>query len=61
MKHLPYLVLLTFLLFSCATSRKLSENVQKQDSTRIEVREKVIYVPDTVFIEIPAQTAERTT
>lgn len=61
MKHLPYLVLLTFLLFSCATSRKLSENVQKQDSTRVEIRETVIYVPDTVFVEIPAQTAERTT
>lgn len=61
MRNVSFILLLAFLTGSCASSRKLAENVQKQDSTRIEVREKVIYVPDTVFLEIPAQTAERTT
>lgn len=36
-------------------------STEQQDSVRIEFRERIVYVPDTVFIEIPAQTAERTT
>lgn len=53
MKHLPLLLLLTFIIGGCASSRRLSENVHQQDS--VDVR------PDTVFIEIPAQTSERET
>lgn len=49
-------------LTSCRSSQKLTTaTIQKQDSTHTEVREKIVYVPDTVFFEIPAQTAERTT
>lgn len=50
------------LLTSCRSPRNLNTTtIQKQDSTHTEVREKIVYVPDTVFFEIPAQTAERTT
>lgn len=47
---------------SCGTSRKLpTAMVQQKDSTHTEVREKTVYLHDTVYFEIPAQTAERTT
>ena len=60
MKHLPLLLLLTFIIGGCASSR-LSENVHQQDSVQIKVETRIEYVPDTVYIEIPAQTAERET
>lgn len=34
---------------------------ERQDSTRVEIREKTVYVHDTVYFEVPIQTAERTT
>lgn len=61
MKHLPLLLLLTFIIGGCASSRRLSENVHQQDSVQIKVETRIEYVPDTVYIEIPAQTAERET
>ncbi|WP_195393066.1 hypothetical protein [Parabacteroides distasonis] len=61
MKHLPLLLLLTFIIGGCASSRRLSENVYQQDSVQIKVETRIEYVPDTVYIEIPAQTAERET
>ena len=61
MKHLPLLLLLTFIIGGCASSRRLSENVHQQDSVGIRVETRIEYVPDTVFIEIPAQTSERET
>lgn len=66
MKHLLYIVLTAVLLTACAAVRPTANtstdsSVQGRDSVRIEYREKTVYVPDTVFIEIPAQTAERTT
>lgn len=66
MKHLLYISLTAVLLTACASSRKVAtsstdSSVQGRDSVRIEYREKTVFVPDTVFIEIPAQTAERTT
>lgn len=67
MKHLLYIVLTAVLLTACASSRKAAtststdSSVQGRDSVRIEYREKTVFVPDTVFVEIPAQTAERTT
>lgn len=59
MKHLPLLLLLTFIIGGCASSRRLSESVHQQDSVQIKVETRIEYVPDTVYIEIPAQTAER--
>ena len=43
---------------SCCTYKP---TVVVKDSVRVEVRERVIKIPDTVWIEIPAQSAERTT
>lgn len=61
MRHLLLFFLLIFLLGGCASSRRLSENVHQQDSVQIKVETRIEYVPDTVYIEIPAQTAERET
>lgn len=61
MKHLPLLLLLTFIIGGCDSSRRLSENVHQQDSVDVRVETRIEYVPDTVFIEIPAQTSERET
>lgn len=65
MKHLPVIILTALLLSACCASRKATSSTETsergRDSLRIEVREKTIFVPDTVFIEIPAQSAERTT
>lgn len=67
MKHLLYIVLTAVLLTACASPRKATTSsstdfsVQGRDSVRIEYRERTVLVPDTVFVEIPAQTAERTT
>lgn len=61
MKHLPLLLLLTFIIGGCASSHRLSENVHQQDSVDVRVETRIEYVPDTVFIEIPAQTSERET
>ena len=63
MKRVILLMAAVLLLGGCCTCRKATTQVveQRQDSTRIEYRERTIYVPDTVFVEIPKQTAERTT
>lgn len=51
------------LMVGCCPCRHLSssEITTGSDSTRTEYRERVLLVPDTVFVEIPHQTAERTT
>lgn len=61
MKHLPLLLLLTFIIGGCASSRRLSENVHQRDSVDVRVVTRIEYVPDTVFVEIPAQASERET
>lgn len=63
MKHLLYILFIAALLTGCATPRKAisTDSQQQRDSVRIEYRERTVLVPDTVFVEIPAQTAERTT
>ncbi len=53
------------ILSGCCTQRTVEQNttvIQQKDSANTEVRiEKVIeYVTDTLYIEIPPQTAERT-
>ena len=61
MKRLIFILAAALLLGSCCPCRHLTNTTNRQDSARIEVRTNTIYVPDTVLIEIPAQTAERTT
>lgn len=56
------ILMATLLLVGCSTSKKAGTTVLTQkDSVRTEVRKEIIYVPDTVYLEIPAQSAERTT
>lgn len=46
----------------CSTCKHITANQEvRQDSTHTEVVTKTYFVTDTVFVEIPAQTAERTT
>lgn len=60
-------VLVSMLMLSgCCTQRRVVEQnttvIQQKDSANVEVKvEKVIeYLTDTVFVEVPAQMAERT-
>ena len=54
---------LLLLLIGCCPCRHLtsSESDRRSDSTRIEYRERVTFVPDTILIEIPPEQAECTT
>lgn len=48
-------------LTSCGAGRRLPVHEENRDSVRVEVREVTKYVRDTVYMKIPAQTAENTT
>lgn len=63
MKKSVIFLMVIFTLISCRSSKSLITQTQeyKGDSVRVEYREHTVFVPDTVFIEIPAQKAERTT
>ena len=57
-----YTIILTALLCEAGCcSHRGAVRQESGDSLRIEYRERIIKIPDTVFIEIPKQTAERTT
>ena len=60
-KHLILLLAAASLMWGCRPCRNLTTETDSQDSTHVKVITKTILVPDTVFVEIPAQTAERTT
>lgn len=55
------LVMLSFL--SCATQRGSgsSTTITEKDSSDVKVEIRTEYITDTIIVEIPAQTAERTT
>lgn len=59
MKKCFFLLPLSLLLFGCATHKAVPEKVYI-DSVRTEVRTVTEFVTDTVYFEVPAQTAERT-
>ncbi len=46
---------------SCCPCKNLTTETSTHDSIRVETNTVTVYVPDTVLIEIPLQTAERTT
>lgn len=49
-------------LSSCRSHKELvTKQTHTEDSTRIEIRERVIIVPDTVYITLPQQEYERIT
>ena len=55
------LLMAALLLCGCAASRHVSDSVNSEERDSVRVETVTIYVPDTVFVEIPAQTAERET
>lgn len=62
MKALLYILVAVLMLAGCSPCKHIAAiQVQRQDSTHTEVVTKTYFVTDTVFVEIPAQTAERTT
>lgn len=55
------ILLAALLLCGCAATRHVSDSVNSEERDTVRVETVTIYVPDTVFVEIPAQTAERET
>lgn len=55
------ILFLLLLLSGCRSHRHLPGTVNRQDSVNVRVETHTEYVTDTVFVEIPAQTAERAT
>lgn len=57
------LLLIVAVLTSCGTAKKITEEHSSvsRDSVRTEYIERTVFVPDTVFLEIPQQWAERET
>lgn len=54
------LALAAVLMAGCKTSKSVTqERTEKRDSVRVEYRERVVFVPDTIFLEVPKQSAER--
>lgn len=61
-RSIIFMLAAVLLIGGCSPGKHLTKTQQQQqDSTRVEVRKEIVYVPDTVYLEIPAQTAERTT
>lgn len=54
-------IMVFLLLTSCGAGKHLPVQRENRDSTRVEVREVTRYIRDTVWMEIPAQSAENTT
>lgn len=68
MKHIITFIacaVIAVILTACGTSRRAMMpeivTVHERDTVRIETVIETTLTPDTVFVEIPAQTAERTT
>lgn len=64
MRKVLFLMIILALLMmcgSCCPCKNLTTETKTHDSVRVETNTVTVYVPDTVLIEIPAQTAERTT
>lgn len=61
------LVLMLFIVSGCCTQRRVVEQnttvIQQKDSANVEVRveKEIVYQTDTLYINIPPQTSERTT
>ena len=49
------------LLTSCGAGKHLPTQTEQRDSVRVEVRKETKYIKDTVFLTVPAQSAENTT
>lgn len=61
MKQFLIIFISVLVLSGCSPCRSVITSETQQDSVRVEVRERTVYVTDTVTVEIPLQTAERIT
>ena len=52
-------ILLLFLFYSCSTTRHLKPSTQTKDSVKVEIRTKIEYVKDTIFIDVPNETVKQ--
>lgn len=55
------IIIMIFLFLTSCGAGHLPIQTENKDSIRVEVREKTVYIHDTVLLEIPAQSAENTT
>ena len=63
MRHLKTIVVLLLsaaALFGCSTQKAVT-NTHTSDSVRVEIRYKEVIKRDTIFVEIPQQSASRET
>lgn len=60
-RNIIYCIIAFLLLTSCGAGKHLPIQTEQRDSVRIEVCKETRYIRDTVFLEIPAQSAEMTT
>ncbi len=60
-RNIIYCIIAFLLLTSCGVGKHLPIQTEQRDSVRIEVRKETKYIRDTVFLKIPAQSAEMTT
>lgn len=62
MRNMILTLAVSYLLCACGTQRKLATTtIQETNNSNVEVKYIKEFVHDTTFVEIPAQTAERTT
>lgn len=54
-------IIVCALLGSCSSHKNMVTEHKENDSVMVEVHTNTIIVPDTVYVEIPPQIAERTT
>lgn len=61
MKNTLLLIIIALALSACCNTKNLPVKIETRDSIITKVVKETKYVKDTVYLEIPAQTAERTT
>ena len=52
------ILLAALLLCGCAATRHVSDSVNSEERDTVRVETVTIYVPDTVFVEIPGETRD---
>ena len=60
-RNIIYSIIAFLLLTSCGAGKHLPTQTEQRDSVRVEVRKETKYIKDTVFLTVPAQSAENTT
>ena len=61
MKNTVLLIIIALALSACCNTKNLPVKIETRDSVITKVVKETKYIKDTVYLEVPAQTAERTT